>query len=98
MELLRVRQRGPWQIVGSFPTSIDPGTSADVTIKFTAQSAPTLQYNETNGTTNGTRAGAWVGSLTFNTSNLMPGSTATAVLGPPSPSPTTVVFSRAIPH
>src|SRR6266849_3078703 len=38
------------------------------------------------------------GSFTFNTSNLMPGATATTVLGPPSRSPTTVVFSRAIPH
>ena len=38
------------------------------------------------------------GSLTFTTSNLMPCSTTTTVLGPPSPSPTTVIFSRAIPH
>jgi len=38
------------------------------------------------------------GSFTFNSSNLMPGATATTVLGPPSRSPTTVVFSRAIPH
>jgi len=38
------------------------------------------------------------GSLTFNTANLVPGSMATTVLGPPSPSPTTVAFSRAIPH
>src|SRR3954471_13992092 len=60
---------GPWQIVGTFPSSIDPGTSADVTVKFTAQSAPSLPYNETNGTTSGSRAGAWVGSLTFNTND-----------------------------
>jgi hypothetical protein len=60
---------GPWQVVGTFPSSIDPGSSADVTLKFVAQSAPKLPYNETNGTTNGSRAGAWVGSLTFNTND-----------------------------
>ena len=38
------------------------------------------------------------GSLTFNTANLVPGSAATTVLGPASSSPSTVVFSRAIPH
>jgi hypothetical protein len=38
------------------------------------------------------------GSLTFNTSNLVPGAASTTVLGTPSSNAATVVFSRAIPH
>jgi len=38
------------------------------------------------------------GSLTFNTSNLMPGATATTVLGPPSANSPAIVFSRVILH
>ncbi len=38
------------------------------------------------------------GSLTFNTSNLMPGTTATTVLGPPGVTSPAIVFSRVIPH
>ena len=38
------------------------------------------------------------GSLTFNTSNLLPGAASTIVLGPPSSNAPMNVFSRSIPH
>jgi len=60
---------GPWKIAGSAPTSIAPGKSADVTIQFTATSAPKFTYNQTAGTSNTTRGGAYIGSLTITTND-----------------------------
>ncbi|QOV89264.1 hypothetical protein IPV69_24150 [Humisphaera borealis] len=60
---------GPFKVVGSFPTSIAPGGSAEVTLQFTATSTPTYTYNQTSGITEPRRGGAHIGSLTFKTND-----------------------------
>jgi len=60
---------GPYKVVGSFPDSISPGASANVTIQFTATAPPTFTYNQTNALTNQRQAGAYIGSLSFSTND-----------------------------
>lgn len=56
---------GPWKITNTKPTSLAPGATASITLQFTASSPPTYTYNQTNGTTNTHKAGAYSGSLTI---------------------------------
>ncbi|QOV89263.1 Calx-beta domain-containing protein [Humisphaera borealis] len=69
LELSNLNVSGPFQIVGSFPTAIAPGASANVTVKFNATTPPAFTYNQTAGLTNQTQAGAHIGSLTFATND-----------------------------
>lgn len=60
---------GPFQIVGSFPSEIAPGASANVTVQFVANAPPAFTYNQTAGFTNQSQAGAHIGSLSFSTND-----------------------------
>lgn len=60
---------GPWKIIGTAPTSIAPGASADIKIQFVAHAMPPVSHNETNGDTATNRGGAWFGQLNINTND-----------------------------
>jgi hypothetical protein len=60
---------GPWKITTSKPSSLAPGASANITLQFTATAPPAYTYNQTNGTYNPTKAGAYTGSLTISTND-----------------------------
>jgi hypothetical protein len=68
LRINRWQIKGPW-VALSMPASIAPGKSVDVVIKFIANAPPPYTYNQTNGTFNPRKAGAYAGTLTFNTND-----------------------------
>lgn len=69
LSLSNLKVQGPFKVVSGFPSSLAPGKSADVRVQFTATAPPPFTYNQTAGLTDQTRAGAWIGSLKFNTND-----------------------------
>jgi len=69
LQIRRWSFRGPWMSTTPIPTSIAPGKSVDLVLKFTANQPPAYTYNQTNGDFNPRKAGAYAGSLTFTTND-----------------------------
>jgi hypothetical protein len=69
LRINRWQIKGPWIATNNVPASIAPGRFVDVKLKFIANAPPAYTYNQTNGTFNPRKAGAYAGTLTFNTND-----------------------------
>jgi hypothetical protein len=64
-----IKINGPFRILGLPPEAIPVGKSVNLTVQFTATTAPPFTYNQTAGFDNQTRGGTHTGSLVFTTND-----------------------------